>query len=186
MKNLWIQFRLFLFFTLLLGLGYPLSTTGFARLLFRDQASGSLIVRDGRVIGSRLIAQKFEKSEYFWPRPSAVDYSPMPSGGSNLSVASRALKKLAGERRDRQIQAHGVESGMPPQDLWLASASGLDPEISVEAARYQVRRVARARGLDPVQVDHWVTEQVRSRGLGFLGEPTVNVLELNLALDRAH
>lgn len=184
MRAFLTSLKLFIVFTLILGGIYPLLTTGLAQVLFPDQASGSLIVQDGKTIGSRLIAQKFERPEYFWPRPSAVGFSPLPSGGSNVSVASKALQSVVSDRRDYQIRANGQEAGLPPPDLLFASASGLDPEISIEAARYQVRRVAGARKLDPATVDAWVTQAVRARDLGFLGEPTVHVLELNLFLDR--
>ncbi len=179
-----IALKLFFFFTILLGVAYPLAVTGLAQALFRDPANGSRITVNGKTIGSRLIAQKFEKPGYFWPRPSAIDYQPLPSAGSNLSVASIALQKLVNERRERLIQAHGSQAGEPPQDLLFASASGMDPEISVAATRYQIRRVAEARGIEIAQVEAVVDQVAQPRQWGVFGEPTVNVLELNQRLDQ--
>lgn len=178
-----IRFKLFM--TLLLGLIYPLMMTGVAQSLFPRQASGDFVSRGGQVIGSRLIAQKFEKPEYFWPRPSAVDYNPLPSGGSNLGQASADLKKIFDERWAKLKQAHPEQAGEPPQDLLFASASGLDPHISPAAAQYQLQRVAYARGLSIEIVQSLIEQASEPRQWGILGEPTVNVLALNLALDKS-
>lgn len=172
----------YLFFSLLFGLVYPLAMTGISQMFFPHQAGGSLIEQNGKVIGSRLIAQKFESPRYFWSRPSSQDYNPQPSGGSNWGPISADLKKQVDERAAKLKAAHQLAE--IPQDLLFASASGLDPHISPEAARYQALRVAQARNMDPTRIQHLIDETLRGRQIGFLGEPTVNVLELNLALDR--
>lgn len=185
MKYLMIALRFKIFMMILLGLAYPLTMTGITQVLFRDQATGSFITRNGQIVGSKLIAQNFEKAEYFWPRPSAVGFNPLPSGGSNLGPAASTLKQTVDERRTKLKAAHPDETVEPPQDLLFASASGLDPQISPEAANYQLQRVAKARGMDTAQVQKLVDEMTEQRQLGILGEKTVNVLMLNLALDKA-
>jgi K+-transporting ATPase ATPase C chain len=174
--------RSYLFFSILFGLAYPLAMTGISQMFFPHQAGGSLIEQNGKIVGSRLIAQKFESPRYFWSRPSAIDYNPQPSGGSNWGPISADLKKQVDERAVKLKAAHG--NAEIPQDLLFASASGLDPQISPEAAFYQASRVAQVRGSNPNQIHQLIEGQVRGRQFGFLGEPTVNVLELNLALDR--
>jgi potassium-transporting ATPase KdpC subunit len=172
--------------TVLTGLIYPLTVTGLAQLLFNEQANGSLIMRDGHIMGSRLIGQYFDKPEYFWSRPSAT--SPFPyhaadSGGSNLGPSNPALVEAV-QARVAALQAADPSNDMPiPVDLITASGSGLDPHISFAAARYQVKRVARARDLDEGTVMELVAQYSEGRQLGILGEPRVNVLELNLSLD---
>lgn len=172
-------------FALLLGAAYPLALTGIGQLLFPRQANGSL-VRDGdRIVGSALIGQPFASPAYFHGRPSAAGagHDALASSGSNLGPASRALA----ERVRADIAAYRVSPDVPapPADLVTASASGLDPHVSPEAALYQVPRVAAARGTAPARVRALVTAQVEHPLLGFLGEPRVNVLALNRALDRA-
>jgi len=184
MKYLLPAIRFKIFFTILLGLIYPLAMTAVSQFLFPNQASGNFIARGGQVVGSMRIGQSFEKSEYFWPRPSAVSYNPLPSGGSNLGQASEDLKKTVNERKAK-LQAAHPELGEPPQDLLFASASGLDPHISIEAAQYQLTRVAKARSLNPDQVQKFIEQATKNRQLGIFGEPTVNVLVLNLALDES-
>jgi K+-transporting ATPase ATPase C chain len=185
MVKLFIQsLRLTLLFTVLLGLAYPLAITGIARAAFREKAGGSLIRRDGKAIGSALLAQKFESPRYFWPRPSSCDYATVPSGGSNLGPTSQALRSNVIARARVFRSANGLPSDAPlPADMLFASGSGLDPHISPEAARLQVGRVAAARHLDPGIVDAMVAQSVELPQLGFLGESRVNVLSLNLALD---
>lgn len=177
---------LFLFFTVLTGFLYPLVVTGIAQAAFGHAASGSLVTRDGKPIGSSLIGQNFSDPKYFWGRPSAT--SPQPyagtgSTGSNLGPLNPAL--IDGIRG--RIQAlHAADPGNSapiPVDLVTASASGLDPEESIAAARYQAPRIARVRGLAQQDVDGVVDAQSQGRFLGLLGEPRVNVLALNLALD---
>lgn len=172
--------------TLLTGLLYPLAVTGLARALFPAQADGSLIVRDGKPVGSTLIGQPFADPRYFWGRPSAT--SPFPdnaqaSSGSNLGPTNPALLKAVQDRIAALRVADPVIPKAIPVDLVTASASGLDPHISPAAAEYQVRRVAQARGLDEGLVRELVRAHTEGRQLGVLGEPRVNVLEVNLALD---
>ncbi len=175
-----------LILTILTGLVYPLMVTGLAHLIFPDQANGSVIVRDGKVVGSKLIGQHFDQPEYFWSRPSAT--SPFPyhaaaSGGSNLGPTNPAL---IGAVQARVDVLKGADPGnkMPiPVDLVTASGSGLDPHMSPAAALYQVKRVAGARGLDESTVGGLVARHTEDRQFGLLGEPRVNVIQLNLALD---
>jgi potassium-transporting ATPase KdpC subunit len=172
--------------TVLTGLVYPLAVTGLAQLLFPDQANGSLIVREGRVIGSRLIGQYFDKPEYFWSRPSATalfHYNAAASGGSNLGPTNPTLIESV-NARVAALRAADPGNDLPiPVDLVTASGSGLDPHISPAAALYQAKRVARARGLDEAIVQTLVAEHTEDRQFKLLGERRVNVLQLNLALD---
>lgn len=169
------------------GLAYPLAIWGAGAALFPEQAKGSLIVKDGKVLGSRLIGQFTEAPRYFWGRLSATDFptDAANSSGSNLAPSNPALKAAA-EARINALRAADPGNARPvPVDLVTASASGLDPHISPAAAEYQVARVARARGLTEAEVRALVAKATTPRVLGFLGEPVVNVLELNLALDAA-
>ena len=185
MKYLIPALRFKIFMTVLLGLIYPFMMTGISQLIFPTQANGDFVSREGVVIGSKMIGQNFEKLEYFWSRPSAISYNPQPSGGSNLAQTSVALKQTVDERRAKLKGAHPEQTIEPPQDLLFASASGLDPHISFEAAQYQLQRVAKARGLDSAQVQKMIDGVTEGRQFGILGEKTVNVLVLNLALDNA-
>jgi K+-transporting ATPase ATPase C chain len=175
--------------TLVLGIAYPLAITGVARVAFPVQAAGSLL-RDGdRVIGSRLIGQSFTDPKYFWGRPSATGSNPyngIASGGSNLGPLNPALLDQVKANIKALREADPGNTRPVPIELVSASASGLDPEISPAAAAYQVPRVARARGAPVAQVAALVRAHQRDRLLGFIGEPRINVLELNLALDQAH
>jgi len=174
---------LLLALSLLTGLVYPLVVTGLGQLLFARQANGSLIERDGQVVGSRLIGQCFAGADYFWGRPSAT--APACNGGassgSNLGPSNPALHERVAATVAVLRAAHGDRP--IPVELATASGSGLDPHISPAAALYQVARVTRARGLQESEVRRLVEERIEPRQLGFLGEPRVNVLELNLALD---
>jgi K+-transporting ATPase ATPase C chain len=177
---------LFLTLTVLTGIVYPFAVTGLAQALFHDQAEGSLLVADGNAVGSRIIGQSFSDPKYFWGRPSATapqPYNAIASGGSNQGPLNPALTDAVKSRIDALKAADSTNPLPIPVDLVTASASGLDPDISIAAARYQAARVARARGLDPVGVQSLIDEHSHGRLLGILGEPRVNVLELNLALD---
>ncbi len=169
--------------TILTGLVYPLAVTGIARAIFPWQAGGSLVERDGRVIGSALIGQSFTSDRYFHGRPSAAGkgYDAASSGGSNLGPTSRALIERI-KADVARLRAEGVR-GPIPADLVTSSASGLDPDISPASALLQVPMVARARGLSPILVESLVKGHIVGPSLGILGEPRVNVLALNLALD---
>jgi K+-transporting ATPase ATPase C chain len=170
--------------TALLGIAYPLAMTGAAQFLYPGKANGQLVERGGRVVGSRLIGQPFTSAHYFHGRPSAAGqgYDAANSGGTNLGPTSRQLiDRVAGA-----VAAARAEnpSAMVPVDLVTTSASGLDPDLSPAAALFQVPRVARARGVAPQTLEAFVLARVEERQFAFLGEPRVNVLELNLALDR--
>ncbi len=187
------QFRpaisLLVVLTLLLGIAYPFAITGIAHLAFSPQADGSLLRSGGQVVGSRLIGQAFTDPKHFWGRPSATTpqpYNAAGSTGSNLGPLNPALLDQV-EANAKALRDADPGNQLPvPVDLVTASASGLDPEISVAGARYQAARVARARGLPVAQVEALITAHQQGRMLGFLGEPRLNVLELNLALDGQH
>ena len=171
-----------LLMTFLTGLAYPLLVTGFSQAIFPDQANGSLVEKDGRIIGSKLIAQNFVSPRYFHPRPSATGYEGDNSGASNLGMTSKALNAIIKNRIAGLERLNGKAS--IPADLVTASGSGLDPHITPEAALYQVERVAHARKLRPEEVQALVDRMTEGRTLGVLGMPRVNVLALNLELDR--
>jgi K+-transporting ATPase ATPase C chain len=173
-------------FAIITGLAYPLAVTGIAQVVFPHQANGSLTVRDGQVAGSELIGQPFDDPRYFWGRPSATapfPYNAAASGGSNLGPSNPSLVEAVRTRVAALRAADPGNSQPIPVDLVTASASGLDPHISVAAALYQVPRVARERGLSQKDVEALVRRYTAGRQLGILGEPRVNVLDLNLALD---
>jgi K+-transporting ATPase ATPase C chain len=179
---------LLLLMTALLGVVYPVVITGIAKVAFPDQAAGSLIVKDGKTIGSSLIGQSFSDPKYFWSRPSATGNAPYngtASAGSNMGPLNPALTDAIKGRIEALRAADRGNTAPVPVDLVTASGSGLDPEISVAAAQYQLARVARVRGLATEKVQKLIDAHTQGRWLGFLGEPRVNVLELNLALDSA-
>ena len=173
--------------TAVLGVAYPLVVTGISRLAFADKAGGSLVLRDGAAVGSRLVGQRFSAAGYFWTRPSATSPAPYngeASSGSNLGPSNPVLRSSVAERV-RAIRAADPDKAKPvPVDLVTSSASGLDPHISLAAADYQVARVARERRLAESVVRELVKANSAGRTLGIMGEPVVNVLMLNLALDR--
>ena len=177
---------LFILLSVITGLIYPLLVTGIGQAAFPKQAAGSLIERDGKPVGSRLIGQNFTDPKYFWGRPSATGPYPnnaAASSGSNLGPLNPALKEAVESRVKALREADPGNTQPVPVDLVTTSASGLDPHISPAAAEYQVARVARARGLAPETVRTLVAQQTEDRQWGIFGEPRVNVLELNLALD---
>jgi K+-transporting ATPase ATPase C chain len=197
MKELRPALVLIVLFTAIAGLIYPLATTGIAQVLFPRQANGSLVVLNGKVVGSSLIGQAFSEDRYFQGRPSATvgtdpkdpsktidaPYNAANSGGSNLGPTSKALiARVKGSVEERKAQNPGARV---PTDLVTTSGSGLDPHISPEAAFFQVPRVAKARNMPEDRLRQLVGQHIDGRTLGFLGEPRVNVLVLNMALDRA-
>jgi potassium-transporting ATPase KdpC subunit len=177
---------LLILLTALTGIAYPLVVTGLTQALFPTQAAGSLVVKNGKVVGSSLIGQSFSDPKHFWSRPSATapqPYNGVASGGSNLGPLNPDLTKAVAARI-KALRAVDPTNNTPiPVDLVTASGSGLDPDISLAAANYQAPRVARERGLPPAAVLALVAAHAHGRWLGILGEPRVNVLELNLALD---
>jgi K+-transporting ATPase ATPase C chain len=181
-------------FTVILGFAYPLLVTGIAQAAFPHQANGSILEKDGKAIGSSLVGQPFDDPKYFWGRLSAtadsngkaLAYNGAASAGSNLGPTNPALVDEVKGRIEALRAADPGNTQPIPIDLVTSSGSGLDPDISPEAAAYQVHRVAQSRGLDDARVRQLVQEHIQDRQLGFLGEPRVNVLELNLALEALH
>ncbi len=172
--------------TLVTGIAYPLLTTGLSQLLFSGTANGSLLYQGDKAIGSALIGQSFSKPGYFWGRPSATAdsaYNAMASGGSNLATTNLLLDRAIAERVAQLRQADPAMNGEIPVDLLTASGSGLDPQISVAAAQYQLARVANARRLPEAQIARLIEENTDHATPNFMGESVVNVLKLNLALD---
>ena len=186
-RALLISLRMAVVTIVLTGLIYPLVVWGLGAVLFPRQAAGSLVTdARGKVIGSSLVAQPFTADKYFHPRPSAAGtngYDAMASSFSNLGPTSKALMSAVATRVSDAVTADGATKGSVPVDMVTASASGLDPDISPDNAAIQVARVAKARGMSVDSVSQLVAQHTRGRDLGFLGEPRVNVLELNLALD---
>jgi len=178
---------LFVIMTVLTGIVYPFAVTGLAQLLFPDQAAGSLVTAGGQPVGSSVIGQSFSDPKYFWGRPSATSpqpYNAIASSGSNQGPLNPALTDAVKTRVEALKAADPTNRLRVPVDLVTASASGLDPEISIAAANYQAARVARVRGLAPAQVGALIVSHARGKLFGLVGEPRINVLELNLALDR--
>lgn len=178
---------LFVLLSAVTGIVYPVAVTGIAKVLFPGAAEGSLIVVNGKPVGSRLIGQSFTDPKYFWGRPSAtgpMPYNASASSGSNQGPLNPALKEAVKARIDALKSSDPSQTAPIPEDLVTASGSGLDPQISPAAARWQVPRVARIRGLNVAAVNTLIDAHTEERQLGLLGEPRVNVLALNLALDR--
>jgi K+-transporting ATPase ATPase C chain len=189
LSQLWPALRINIFLTILLGVGYPLAVTGISQLVFPHQANGSLIVKNGQVIGSELIGQNFTKPEYFQPRPSAAGndgYDATASGGSNYGPTNQKLIDRMKASVDKFHKDNPDYHGPIPSDLLTTSASGLDPDISPASAQVQIARVAKARAIAADQLTRLVAQYTKSPDLGLLGEPRVNVLKLNLALDQQY
>jgi potassium-transporting ATPase KdpC subunit len=187
MKTISTAFRLFLFLTILTGIIYPLAVTGITQLAFPSNANGSLIVTNHRIVGSQLIGQQFESAAYFSSRPSAIDYQPIPSGGSNLGVTSSILKMQVETRRKQFLTLNRLDlKTIVPSEMLFASASGLDPHISPEAALLQVNRISDARHLKKTQKQklfQLIEQHTEKPQFYCLGQNRLNVLLLNLSLD---
>lgn len=188
MKTIKISLKIFLFFTLLTGVAYPLLITGIAQVIFPSKANGSLIVKDNVTIGSKLIGQEFNSDEYFTSRPSICSYNPLPSGGSNYGMTNTILKNLVAERRRQFITFNKLDSlTIIPSEMLFTSASGLDPHISQKAALLQIDRVARARNFNTISKQNLVQcvkDLTETPQYGIFGEERVNVLVLNLELNK--
>jgi K+-transporting ATPase ATPase C chain len=188
MKTVAISLKIFLFFTLLTGIIYPLFITGIAQLAFPIKANGSLIKENGKIVGSELIGQQFDNPKYFSSRPSAISCNPMPSGGSNYGLTSTTLKKNITERKIRFIEFNQLDSLTDiPSEMLFASGSGIDPHISRQAALLQVDRIARSRNFNPAQKKQLlqgIDELTEAPQFKCLGQQRVNVLLLNLYCDR--
>ena len=189
MKKQWvIALKILLVMTILTGIIYPLLMTGIAQITFPRKANGSLIIKDGKIIGSELIGQKFDSSKYFWPRPSAISYNPIPSGASNWGPTSDTLKKQVADRRFRFEKMNSIPEGSPvPKEMLFASASGLDPHISPGAALMQVDRIAKARNYDTSQKQQLIgliNKKSERPQYGIFGEERLNVLLINIELDQ--
>ena len=181
-RNLLIAFLMTIVTTILLGIIYPLVVTGLAQVLFPKQANGELIEVNGKVVGSALLAQSFTGANYFHPRPSAVNYDGMNANGSQMGPTNRTLiDRVKGDVAALQAENPGTPV---PIDMVTTSGSGLDPDITLAAADFQIPRVAKARGMSEEAVREAVRQHTEGRQVGFFGEPRVNVLELNLALDK--
>jgi K+-transporting ATPase ATPase C chain len=186
-KQTIIAIKFLLVMTVLTGIVYPLFMTGVAQLTFPSKANGSLVMKDGKIAGSELIGQNFDSCIYFWSRPSAINYNPIPSGASNLGPTSDKLKKQVEERRILFASKNSIaDTSAIPKEMIFASASGLDPHISPEAALLQFKRVATARNLDDTQkqkLQQLIKNKTEEPQFFLLGERRINVFELNLALD---
>lgn len=188
MKTFYTCIKAFLLLTLLTGVIYPLAVTGIAQLLFHDKANGSLIKQDNHIIGSELIGQEFKSSRYFWSRPSAINYNPLPSGGSNLGPTSKQLQKQTNMNRINFVKNNFLsDQTTVPSEMIFASGSGLDPHISRQAALLQVSRIAKARKLTSSQKEtivRLIYNSTERPQFGLLGQERINVFLLNLELDK--
>lgn len=199
MKNIIIAIKSFIIFSILLGLIYPLAITGIAQVVFPQKANGSLILENGKIVGSSLIGQKFDKPEYFNSRPSAVDYNASGSGASNFGPTNKKFMTQIKERIDKEAKKTRGQEGkqfnepallpsrppaLIPADMVLSSASGLDPHISIKNAQLQAKRVSKIRGISEEKINELITQNTDSNFLGIWGQDGVNVLKLNIALDK--
>ncbi len=188
MKTFIISIKAIVIFTIITGVLYPLFVYAFGKIVFPNQTNGSLIIKDGKVIGSELIGQTFDSTIYFHSRPSAISYQPMPSSGSNLGPTSSLLKQRVDSLRQAYIEYNGLPKNTDvPPDAIFASGSGIDPHISVENANFQIDRIAKARGFDESiknNLIELVKKNTEQPQLGFLGEVRINVVKLNIELDK--
>ena len=188
MKTLFISFKVFLFFTLLTGVIYPILVTGIAQIVFPVKANGSLVVNDNKIIGSELIGQQFDSPAYFSSRPSFISYNPLPSGSSNYGVTNVKLKNLVKDHKNKFIAFNRLDSLTPiPSEMLFASGSGLDPHISPEAALLQTDRISNVRHLDNLKKQkllQLIKDQTEMPQFFILGETRINVLNLNLELNK--
>jgi len=188
MKPLIISLKAFLFFTILTGVVYPLFITGLVQIIFPGKSSGSLIIKDNKVIGSALIGQQFDSAIYFTSRPSSISYNPLPSGGSNYGLTNSKLKQLVAERKHQFIAFNQLDSLTAiPSEMIFASASGLDPHISQKAALLQVNRIVKARNFDSFQKQklvQCVVKLTEAPQYNCLGKERINVLVINIELDK--
>jgi K+-transporting ATPase ATPase C chain len=186
-KQILISLKFLLVMTVVTGIFYPLLLTGIAQVAFPGKANGSLITKNGTIIGSDLIGQKFDSVAYFWSRPSAVDYNPIPSGASNFGPTSAKLITLVNQRKSKFVANNEVrDTTAVPLEMIFASGSGLDPHISMEAARMQVKRIAKVRNFNSAQqqkIFDLINRYAEKRQFGILGEDKINVLKLNMKLD---
>jgi K+-transporting ATPase ATPase C chain len=187
-KQIIITLKYFLIITILTGIIYPLFITVISIILFPDKASGSMIEKEGKIIGSKLIGQKFESDKYFWSRPSAIDYNPMPSGGSNSGPTSAALQKFYQDKQKNFSEKNFVKDiASVPNEMFFASASGVDPNISPISALFQVERIVKTRKFNKAKkekVIELIDSLTEKPQFGFLGNEVVNVLLLNIELDK--
>jgi K+-transporting ATPase ATPase C chain len=187
-KLIFLSFYAMILFTIITGVIYPLLITGISKIFFAYQSEGSLIRVNDKIIGSELIGQKFDSSIYFWSRPSAIDDNPMPSGASNWGPTSDTLKKVVEERRKNYASVNNLSQNVYiPDDAIFASGSGVDPDISVENAKLQVNRIAKARNFDESKrkkLEELVNNLTTKPQFGIFGEYRINVLKLNMMLDK--
>jgi potassium-transporting ATPase KdpC subunit len=187
-KKILTSIKLFLVLTLLAGIIYPLIISAISIFLFPNQANGSMITLNGKIVGSKLIGQKFVTEKYFWSRPSAIDYNPFPSGASNLAPTSAALKNLYETRKETFAKSNLIKnSKMIPNEMLFASGSGVDPDITPEAAFLQVERICNFRKFSVTQKNELIrtiNQLIENSQIGFLGERRINVLLLNMELDK--
>jgi potassium-transporting ATPase KdpC subunit len=189
MKNIWLSsLKALLLLTIITGVIYPLFITVIAKTMFYEKADGSIVYKDGKAVGSALIGQKFTSDKYFWSRPSAIDYNPLPSGGSNLGPTSKALLDTVNTRRKIFINRNNMNANaIVPNDALFASGSGVDPDITPASAYLEVTRIAKARNFNDNQkaaLADLIKNQTECPQFGFLGEEKINVLSLNIELDK--
>jgi len=186
--NIWMAFKVLFILTILTGIIYPFFITGIARVFFKHQSQGSLIISENRIIGSELIGQKFDSAAYFWSRPSAIEYNPLPSGGSNLGPTSDKLKKLAADRIASFKQENYLsEDESVPAEMVFSSASGLDPHVSRQAAILQVDRICKVKNFTTTEKEnliYLIDKQTEKPQFLIFGEERINILLLNLELEK--